>query len=121
MIFIIKEYNIMATSPDDKVITRDSLKKGLEEMYNDRSKAGGTFSAYAAGKNTMILGTQSPFGYTQKSRELTIEPGFTTKVTLGKENYKEEVLRTDNHTKYKAGFNNRKYTDSLFSRLNGRT
>ena len=108
------------TSPDDKVIRRESLKKGLEEMYNDRSKAGGTFDAYAAGTNTMILGVQYPYGYTQKSLELTIEPGFTTKVTLGKENYKEEVLKTDNHTKHKAGFNNRKYTDSLFRRLNGR-
>jgi len=99
----------MPTSPDDKVITRDSLKKGLLYMYSNKSKAGGTFDAYAAGTNTMILGTQSPFGYTQKSRELTIEPGFTTKFTLGTENYKEDVLKNDKSTIYKRGFNNRKY------------
>ena len=58
-------------------INRESIVTNLETRYA-KQKAGGAFDAYAATTNTMILGAQAPFGFTQKSLQYTIQPGFTT-------------------------------------------
>lgn len=107
----------MATSPDSTTIQRDSLKQGILGLYNSNAKAGGSFDAYQAGTNTMIIGCTAPFGFTQKSRTLTIDPGFTTGMAYApKENFKTTVLANDNATRYKAGFNSQKYTNGSFAR-----
>ena len=101
----------MATSPDAKVIDRESNKEENTIMgrYGRREKAGGVFDAYAAGTNTMILGVQSPFGFTQKSRTYTIEPGFTVGGQLsarGGENFNKKAL---NYADTLPGFNTKRY------------
>jgi hypothetical protein len=105
----------MATSPDAKVIDRESSKKGILGRYLDKEKAGGTFDAYAAGTNTMILGVQSPFGFTQKSRTYTIEPGFSVGTRLERvrgENFNEKALNYADALKV----NTVKYTSNSFAR-----
>jgi len=94
----------MATSPDAKVIDRESLKTSLEARYESKQKAGGTFSAYKAGTNTMIQGVQTPYGYTYKSVLWTIEPGFTT--FLPAENFNTKAL---NYSDTLPGFNTKRY------------
>ena len=69
-------------------INRISLTKTLEQRYAS-DKTGGAFDAKKAGTNTAILGLQGDFGYTQLSRDLTIEPGFTPGVG---ENFTEAAL-----------------------------
>jgi hypothetical protein len=93
-------------------INRISLTKTLEQRYVS-DKTGGAFDAKKASTNTSILGLQGDFGYTQLSRDLTIEPGFTTGMATNKqENFKDKVLgdkkspgeglhRVTNTTKYK--------------------
>lgn len=77
----------MATS-----IERTSLTKNLEQRYKS-DKAGGAFDAKKANTNTAILGLQAPFGYTQLSQTLTIEPGFTTGMnTSRRENFTADAL-----------------------------
>lgn len=88
---------------------RPSLTKSLEDRYKSE-KTGGQFDAKRAGTNNMLLGLIAPFGYSKKSVDLTIEPGFTTDMGNNKrENFKDSVLKSDNSTFYKAGFNNTKY------------
>lgn len=89
-------------------IERTSLKKDLESRYKSGEKAGGAFDAYSATTNTAILGLQAPFGYTQLSQTLTIEPGFTTGMnTSRKENFTDKTLnksglyRVGDTTRYK--------------------
>ena len=82
----------MATSPDAKKIDRESLKTGIGDLYNSKAKAGGAFSAYDAGENTMIQGVSAPYGFTQKSRELTVNPGFKVGSNSGTENFNEKAL-----------------------------
>ena len=94
----------MATSPDAKVIDRESLKTSLEARYESKQKAGGTFSAYKAGTNTMIQGVQTPYGYTYKSVLWTIEPGFT--VPCPAENFNTKAL---NYSDALPGFNTKRY------------
>jgi hypothetical protein len=94
----------MATSPDAKVIDRESLKTSLEARYESKQKAGGTFSAYKAGTNTMIQGVQTPYGYTYKSVLWTIEPGFT--VPCPAENFNTKAL---NYSDTLPGFNTKRY------------
>lgn len=107
----------MATSSDSTTISRDSLKQGILGLYNSNAKAGGAFDAYQAGNNTMIIGCTAPFGFTQQSRTLTIDPGFTTGMAYApKENFKNSVLADDKSTKFKAGFNSQKYTNGSFRR-----
>lgn len=104
----------MATSPDAKVIDRESNKKGILDRFLAKQKAGGTFDAYAAGTNTMILGVQSPFGFTQKSRIYTIEPGFTVGGIPARrgENFNEKALNYADALKV----NTVKYTSNSFAR-----
>jgi len=79
----------MATSNE-----RPSLKKNLEDRYMT-DKAGGAFDAKKANTNTAILGLQGDLGYTQLSKTLTIEPGFTTGMnTARRENFTEKTLST---------------------------
>ena len=94
----------MATSPDAKVIDRESLKTSLKARYESKQKAGGTFSAYKAGTNTMIQGVQTPYGYTYKSVLWTIEPGFT--VPCPAENFNTKAL---NYSDALPGFNTKRY------------
>lgn len=70
-------------------INRISLTKNLEQRYAS-DKTGGAFDAKKAGTNTAILGLQGDFGYTQLSRDLTIEPGFTPFIKGG--NFNEAAL-----------------------------
>lgn len=70
-------------------INRISLTKTLEQRYAS-DKTGGAFDAKKAGTNTAILGLQGDFGYTQLSRDLTIEPGFTPFIKGG--NFNEAAL-----------------------------
>ena len=93
----------MATSPDAKVIDRESLKTSLEARYESKQKAGGTFSAYKAGTNTMIQGVQTPYGYTYKSVLWTIEPGFTVGAPP---NFNGKAL---NYSDTLPGFNTKRY------------
>lgn len=92
----------MATS-----IERTSLTKNLEQRYKS-DKAGGAFDAKKANTNTAILGLQSPFGYTQLSQALTIEPGFTTGMnTSRRENFTDKALST--YGLYRVGNTTRYY------------
>ena len=66
----------------------------------------GTPEAKKAGTNTMIQGVQSPYGYTQLSKTLTIEPGFTTGMnTSRRENFTDKALNTSGL--YRVGNTNR--------------
>ena len=79
----------MATSNE-----RPSLKKNLEDRYKTE-KTGGAFDAKKANTNTAILGLQGDLGYTQLSKTLTIEPGFTTGMnTSRRENFTQKTLAT---------------------------
>lgn len=103
----------MATSPDARTIDRESNKMSIMARYLSKEKAGGAFDAYAAGTNTMILGTQSPFGFTQKSRNYTIEPGFTVGLYGNSdENFNEKALNYADALKV----NTVKYTSNSFPR-----
>lgn len=73
-------------------IERTSLRKTLEDRYKT-DKAGGAFDAKRASTNTAILGLQGGSGYTQLSKTLTIEPGFTTGMnTSRRENFTDAAL-----------------------------
>lgn len=101
----------MATSPDAKVIDRESLKTSLEARYSAKQKAGGAFSAYKANAATpgnMLDGLQGSLGYTQKSRVWTTEPGFKTEAgTNGApENFNKKAL---NYADTLPGFNTKRY------------
>ena len=100
----------MATSPDAKVIDRESLKTSLEARFLAKQKAGGAFNAYKATRfipgGTMLDGLQGTMGYSQKSRQYTVEPGFTTSVDSQEENFNTKAL---NYADTLPGFNNKKY------------
>ncbi len=84
------------TASDTSKINRTSVFKGIGDLYLSKSPAGGAFSAYDAGKNTMIQGVTAPYGFTQKSRDYTIEPGFTVG---GKgENFNGKALNYSDNT-----------------------
>lgn len=86
-------------------IERTSLTKDLLSRY-DSDRAGGAFDAKKAGTNTMIQGVQTPYGYTQLSKTLTIEPGFTTGMnTSRRENFTDKALNTSGL--YRVGETNR--------------
>ncbi len=104
----------MATSPDAKVIDRESNKMSLADRYLSTQKAGGAFDAYAATTNTMILGVQAPFGFTQKSIDYTIQPGFTVGQYGGStgENFNQKALNYADYLKV----NTVKYTTNSFTR-----
>lgn len=107
----------MATSPDSKIINRESQNKGLVDRYRSKEKAGGAFDAYGANQNNMLKGLGPGTVGSQKSQTLTVEPGFTTNMfNAPRENFKESVLSNDNSTRFKAGFNNQKYTNGRFGR-----
>jgi len=100
----------MATSPDAKVIDRESLKTSLEARFLAKQKAGGAFNAYKATRfipgGTMLDGLQGDMGYSQKSREYTIEPGFTTSIDTQQDNFNEKAL---NYIDSQPGFNTKRY------------
>lgn len=102
----------MATSPDAKKIDRESLKTGIGDLYLSKAKAGGAFSAYDAGTNTMIQGVSAPYGFTQKSRELTVNPGFKVGINSGTENFNDKALNYADALKV----NTDKYTNGGFTR-----
>jgi len=85
-------------------INRTSLTKTLEQRYAS-DKTGGAFDAKKAGTNTAILGLQADFGYTQLSRDLTIEPGFTP--FINGENFTEAALTKKG--KYRAPADLKRY------------
>ena len=88
---------------------RPSLTTSLEDRYKS-AKTIGKFDAKVADTNNMMLGLIAPFGYSQKSVDLTIESGFTTNMGNNRrENFKDSVLTDDNSTICKSGFNNTKY------------
>ncbi len=75
-------------------IERTSLTKDLLSRY-DSDRAGGAFDAKKAGTNTMIQGVQTPYGYTQLSKTLTIEPGFTAGMNTNRRtNFNDKALRS---------------------------
>jgi hypothetical protein len=89
----------MATiASDTSKINRTSLAKGLGDLYLSKSPAGGAFSAYDAGSNTMIKGVSAPYGFTQKSREYTVDPGFKVGVNTGTENFNGKALNYSDNT-----------------------
>ena len=100
----------MATSPDAKVIDRESLKTNLETRFLAKQKAGGAFNAYKATRfipgGTMLDGLQGEMGYSQKSRQYTVEPGFTTSVDNQQENFNTKAL---NYSDTLPGFNTKRY------------
>ena len=100
----------MATSPDAKVIDRESLKTSLEARFLAKQKAGGAFNAYKATRfapgGTMLDGLQGSMGYSQKSRQYTVEPGFTTSVDSQEENFNKKAL---NYSDSLPGFNTKRY------------
>ena len=98
----------MATSPDAKVIDRESLKKGLLERYTTQH-VGGAFDAKKASNSTpgnMLEGLQGSMGYTQKSRVWTTEPGFKTYTQTMQENFNTKAL---NYSDALPGFNTKRY------------
>ena len=101
----------MATSPDARVIDRESLKTNLEGRYLAKQKAGGTFDAYKSDAKTpgnMLEGLQGSMGYTQKSRTWTTEPGFKTihQLMAKPENFNQKAL---NYADALPGFNTKRY------------
>lgn len=100
----------MATSPDAKVIDRESLKTSLEARFLAKQKAGGAFNAYKATRfipgGTMLDGLQGSMGYSQKSRQYTVNPGFLTSIDNQEENFNKEAL---NYIDSKPGFNTKRY------------
>ena len=97
----------MATiASDTSKINRTSLAKGLGDLYLSKAPAGGAFSAYDSGKNTMIKGVTAPYGFTQKSVEYTVEPGFTVGA---RPNFNDKALnysdKTSNGPVLKTGVN----------------
>lgn len=100
----------MATSPDAKVIDRESLKTSLEARFLAKQKAGGAFNAYKATRfipgGTMLDGLQGSMGYSQKSRQYTVNPGFLTSIDNQEENFNKEAL---NYIDSKSGFNTKRY------------
>lgn len=100
----------MATiNSDTSKINRTSVYKGLANMYLSKVPAGGAFSTYDAGSNTMIKGVTAPYGFTQKSRDYTVEPGFKVFANTGTENFNGEALnysdKTANGPVLKSGVN----------------
>ena len=101
----------MATSPDARVIDRESLKTNLEGRYLAKQKAGGTFDAYKSDAKTpgnMLEGLQGSMGYTQKSRAWTTEPGIQAAPYpfTPKENFNTKAL---NYSDALPGFNTKRY------------
>ena len=102
----------MATSPDARVIDRESLKTNLEGRYLAKQKAGGTFDAYKSDAKTpgnMLEGLQGSMGYTQKSRAWTTEPGIQAVgkyPNKPKENFNTKAL---NYSDALPGFNTKRY------------
>ena len=101
----------MATSPDARVIDRESLKTNLEGRYLAKQKAGGTFDAYKSDAKTpgnMLEGLQGSMGYTQKSRAWTTEPGIQAAPYPAnpKENFNTNAL---NYSDALSGFNTKRY------------
>jgi len=100
----------MATSPDAKVIDRESLKTSLEARFIAKQKAGGAFNAYKATRfipgGTMLDGLQGEMGYSQKSRKYTVNPGFLTSIDNQEENFNKEAL---NYVDTLPGFNTKRY------------
>ena len=89
----------MATiNSDTSKINRTSVFKGILDLYYSKAPAGGAFSAYDSGKNTMIKGVTAPYGFTQKSVEYTVEPGFTVGANNGKENFNGKALNYSDKT-----------------------
>ncbi len=87
----------MATiASDTSKINRTSVFKGIGDLYLSKAPAGGAFSAYDAGSNTMIKGVTAPYGFTQKSRDYTIEPGFT--VNNNGRNFNDKALNFSDNT-----------------------
>ena len=100
----------MATiASDTSKINRTSLAKGLGDLYLSKAQAGGAFSAYDAGNDTMLKGVSSPYGFTQKSRDYTVTPGFKVNSTTGTENFNVKALNysdsTTNGPVLKSGVN----------------
>ena len=100
----------MATSPDARVIDRESLKMGLLERYTTQH-VGGTFDAKKASNPTpgnMLEGLQGSMGYTQKSRAWTTEPGIQAAPYpfTPKENFNTKAL---NYSDALPGFNTKRY------------
>ena len=100
----------MATSPDAKVIDRESLKTSLEARFIAKQKAGGAFNAYKATRfipgGTMLDGLEGSMGYSQKSRVYTVNPGFLTSIDNQEENFNKEAL---NYVDTLPGFNTKRY------------
>ena len=100
----------MATSPDAKVIDRESLKNSLVARFLAKQKAGGAFNAYKATRfipgGTMLDGLQGSMGYSQKSRQYTVNPGFLTSIDNQEENFNEKAL---NYADALPGFNTKRY------------
>ena len=89
----------MATiASDNSKINRTSIAKGLTDLYLSKASAGGAFSAYDAGSNTMIKGVTAPYGFTQKSVDYTVNPGFKVNVTPGTENFNKKALNYSDKT-----------------------
>jgi hypothetical protein len=89
----------MATiASDTSKINRTSLAKGLGDLYLSKSPAGGAFSAYDAGSNTMIKGVSAPYGFTQKSVDYTVNPGFKVGANTGTENFNSKALNYSDKT-----------------------
>ena len=89
----------MATiASDTSKINRTSLFKGIGDLYLSKSPAGGAFSAYDAGTNTMIKGVTAPYGFTQKSRDYTVNPGFGVGANPGTENFNGKALNYSDNT-----------------------
>ena len=61
----------MATLSDSKTIDRESSNKSLADRYINKNKAGGTFDAYQASTNNMLLGLGPGTIGSQKSMTLT--------------------------------------------------
>lgn len=100
----------MATiASDTSKINRTSLFKGIGDLYLSKSPAGGAFSAYDAGTNTMIKGVTAPYGFTQKSVDYTVNPGFAVGANPGTENFNTKALnysdKTSNGPVLKSGVN----------------
>ena len=87
----------MATSPDAKVIDRESLKNSLEDRYNSKQKAGGAFDAYRSTSNTMLDAGNGSI----QSTLSTINPGFQVAgpyPNKPKENFNDKYLTYSDNT-----------------------
>jgi len=78
--------------------TRESIFKGIGDLYLSKAPAGGAFDAHLAGTNTMKLGVVAPHGFTVKSVDWTNEMGFNVGIRTRETNFNKKAENYSDNT-----------------------